>query len=234
MREGEDKKIISLPLPEIWGKNETPGSDVWRRQQAKRARRHSRFVFFLRIVLPSIAALLIGLLILWPQLQAQKEGFSLADMNLEQFSFPDDQVMENPRLFVVDDDNRPVNVTAKTAKEAGDAEGRKVLLNTVEADMMLKQDVWVALDAQKALYSQDENRIELQEKVNIYSDKGYELETTQAFVNVNNKEIIGNQKTKGQGPSGYVESDGFAVYEGGNRLAFTGNVRLFFYPEKEN
>jgi lipopolysaccharide export system protein LptC len=126
-----------------------------------------------------------------------------------------------------------LNVVAVSAQEVPAKNGRKVFFKGLKADMMLENGVWVDLDSETALYSQAENELELQKKVNLYSDRGYELETTHAVVDIDAKTIAGDEKTTGQGPLGNVVSDGFTVSDGGKVLTFTGHVRMLVYPEKE-
>lgn len=227
----EDKNIVQMPY--VWGKNETSNSSEWRRKQAGRVRRHTRLVVFLRIILPSVAAVLVGLIILWPQLKAQKDEFSLVSTRFDKSALPENQVMVNPRLFVVDSKNQPMNFTAKSANEIAGGSGRRVRLDSVQADVVLANDAWVAVDAKAAEYSQESNTLELQEQVNLYSDRGYELETTQAVVDINNKNIFGKRKTTARGRIGTVDADGFGVYDKGARLMFTGRVKMVLYPQEE-
>ena len=222
-----DENIVPMPAAE------TSNSSEWRQKQAGRVRRHTRLVVFLRIVLPSIAAVLVGLIILWPQLKAQKEEFSLVDMGLGKTTFPENQVMENPRLFVVDSKNRPVNITADTASEIPADKGRSVRMQALKADILMEKGLWLALDADTAVYTQEDNQVELQQKVNVYSDKGYELETTQATIDISSKNIVGKEEVFAKGRMGTLRADGFGIYEEGMRVTFSGNVRMILYPEEK-
>ena len=226
-----EKNIV--PMPPVWGRNETSNSSEWRRRQAGRVRRHTRLVVFLRVVLPSIAAVLVGLIILWPQLKAQKEEFSFINTDYDKTAFPENQVMENPRLFVVDSDNEPINITARSANEIPSETGRRVQMRELKADILLENDTWLALDADVAEYAQEENQVEFQKQVNLYSDKGYELETTHAVIDISSKNITGDRTTHASGRVGTIVSDGFGVYDNGRRLVFTGNVKMQLYPQEE-
>lgn len=66
------EKVVDLSLAK-WGKTRTDGSADWRRKQNRRMRHHSRMVVSLKVLLPSLAALLVGLVILWPQLQVRQD-----------------------------------------------------------------------------------------------------------------------------------------------------------------
>lgn len=95
----EEEKVVEFKRPLQWGKMQTDGVNDWRRKQERRMTRHSRFVVMMKVLLPSLAALLIGLIILWPQLNAQKEGFALEAADAAQIGLPEEQAMVNPRFF---------------------------------------------------------------------------------------------------------------------------------------
>lgn len=228
-----EDKVVELKKPIQWGKTRVEGTHDWRRKQERRMTRHSRMVVLLKVVLPSVAAILIGLVILWPQLNAQKEGFALTAVESgDILGKSEEQSMINPRFFTVDQTGQPFNLIAKTAYELpGDI--RRVQLDDVKADVLLKNNTWFALDAGKAVYTQVEDMLDLFDKVNLYSDQGYELETTQASINVRTRDIIGKEKTISRSSIGHAVSDGFSVSDQGKVLRFLGKTRVILYPQEE-
>lgn len=229
----ENNKVVELKPSVQWGKMRTDGVGEWRRKQEKRMFRHSRFVVLMKVFLPSLAALLVGLIILWPQLNAQKEGFTLAAADAEQIGVPEEQSMVNPRFFSVDQAGQPFNMTAEAAYEM-EGETRRVRLNGVRADISAKGGRWYALDAEEAVYTQATDMLDLSGQVNLYTDEGFELETTQAGISIATHDIEGGRKTLVRGEGGYAESEGFSVSENGKVIRLTGKSRLVFYPPKED
>ena len=67
-----EEKIVDLSDIK-WGKTQTSGAVDWRRRQKRRMRHHSRLVVSLKVFFPSVAAVIIGLVIIWPQMKAQQE-----------------------------------------------------------------------------------------------------------------------------------------------------------------
>ena len=57
-----------------WGKTRTGGAADWQRRQKRRMRTHSRLVVSLKILFPSMAAVLIGLVIVC--VRGRKYGFA--------------------------------------------------------------------------------------------------------------------------------------------------------------
>lgn len=227
-----EDKVVDLSKTK-WGKTRTDGAVDWQRRQKRRMRHHSRLVVLLKVVLPSIAALMVGLVILWPQLKAQhEETFSLIASQSEKLDFPEQQAMVNPRFFTVDEKGEPFNLTAQTAVEIP-GDGRRVQLNNINADVLLEGEKWYALDAQTGIYSQADDTMELLDQVNVYTENGYEAETTQALINMKNRDIIGNRKTRVRTPAGYADAEGFSILENGTVLKLNGRTRAVFYPERK-
>lgn len=224
------EKVVDLSLAK-WGKTRTDGSADWRRKQNRRMRHHSRMVVSLKVLLPSLAALLVGLVILWPQLQArQDEAISIVS---ETDAAPQDQMMVNPRFFTVDGKGEPLNMTAENAYELP-GETRRIRLNNVKADLVLKDNRFLALDAAAAVYFQSKDTVELSESVNLYSEDGFELNTTQAQIGLKDQNLKGTAETFIRTPAGTAVSDGFEITDGGTVFRLTGKTKVVFYPNRKD
>lgn len=216
-----------------WGKTRTKGVADWQRRQRKRMRHHSRLVISLKVFFPSLAAVMVGLVILWPQMKAQQdESISLVASETDQLNLPSDQSMLNPRFFTVDQKNEPFSLTAGVAFELpGDV--RRVRLDDIQADLLMQNDRWFALDATVGVYSQSTDTMELLKQVNLYTETGEEIETTQALINMRNRDISGTQDVFLRTPSGYAHAQGFSVTQDGTVFRLTGKTRAVFYSEDE-
>ena len=226
------QKVVDLSNAK-WGKTRTSGAADWQRRQKRRMRHHSRLVVSLKVLFPSLAAVMIGLVIVWPQMKAQQEeAVSLLASETEQANIPDDQAMINPRFFTVDEKGEPFNLTADTAFELP-GEYRRVQLNAVKADVLLENDRWIAVDAQTGIYSQNNDTMDLSGQVNLYTQTGDEMETTQALINLKNRDIFGNRDVFLRSETGYARAQGFAVTENGTVIRLKGKTRVIVYPENE-
>ncbi len=214
-----------------WGKTRTGGAADWQRRQKRRMRTHSRLVVSLKILFPSLAAVLIGLVIVWPQLNAQQEEqISLLASDVKDMAVPDDQAMVNPRFFAVDEKGEPFNLVAKKAFELP-GETRRVRLNDIKADLLRRDNRWFALDSDVGVYSQKDDAMELSGQVYLYTETGEEIETTGAVVNMKTRDISGREKVFVRMPAGTAEADGFSVSQKGTVIRLTGKTRAVFYPE---
>ena len=211
-------KVVDLSLAK-WGKTRTDGSVDWRRKQNIRMRHHSQVVVSLKVLFPSLAAVLIGLVILWPQLRArQDEAISI----VSESTAPQDQV-KGERL----------NMVAENAYELpGDT--RRVQLNQVKADLVTKNDRFVALDAEHAVYGQAADSVELTGTVNLYSEDGWELNTTQASIDLKTQNLAGYAETFVRAPAGTATSQGFQILNNGTLVRLTGKTHAVFHPDRKD
>lgn len=218
-----------------WGKNKAFGGE-WHRKQKRRMRRHTRMVVSLKVLLPSLAALLIGLVIVWPQLVAQQEeGISLIAAESESDK-PQEQVMTNPRFFTQDEHGEPINVVADSAFEItneSDDNVRLIQFNNVRADMLRKSDRLYVLDATRALYAQGGDEIELLGKVGLYTETGVEAETTGAVLNLKNKNVRGDKRILLRTPFAVAESEGFETEADGTIIRLKGKTKAIYYPDRK-
>ena len=213
-----------------WGKTKT-GADDWQRRQKKRVRHHRRLIVSLKVLFPSMAAVMIGLVIVWPQMNAQQEeAVSLLASETEQLNLPKDQMMVNPRFFTVDDKGEPFNMTADAAFELP-GETRRIQLEGIKADVLKENGQWIAVDSDIGIYSQANNTMELLEKVNLYTQSGGEMETTQALINLKSRDIFGEKDVFVRTSLGYARAQGFSVTQDGTIIKLNGKTHAVFYPD---
>ncbi|MEQ5775936.1 MULTISPECIES: LPS export ABC transporter periplasmic protein LptC [unclassified Thalassospira] len=192
-------------------------------------------VLMLKLILPMVAAALLALVVLWPQIeQIQESGFRLG------FSSSPDDLMENvamsnPRFFGVDGNRQPFTVTATEAIEQrkdGESAMEHVLLERPQADMTLTDGTWVALTADKGFYTESKSRLDLNGAVNMYHDKGFEIHTESAKIRLKQGNASGTDPVDGQGPFGTIKSDsGFELEDKGSVIHFLGKSKLTVFDK---
>ncbi len=95
----------------------------------------------------------------------------------------------------------------------------------------MQNDHWFALDAAVGIYSQADDTMELLKQVNLYTETGDEIDTTQTLINMKNRDILGSKDVFLRTPSGYARAQGFSVTQNGTVVKLTGKTRAVFYPE---
>ena len=192
--------------------------------------RYSRFVGIMKLVLPISAAILIGLVIAWPDSDPQRSrlGLTFADIDVGN----DGEVgMTRVRYVGVDKQNQPFVVTAgRVLPKSKDAQ--HLSLQGLQADMTIEGGRWVTLIAEKGLYDRERETLQLDGKVDIYSDDGLELHTQSAFVDFATGLARGQSPVQGQGPFGLFRAEAFKLFDNGQRVVFSGGVKLTLRPAK--
>jgi lipopolysaccharide export system protein LptC len=192
----------------------------------------SNLVRTLRLVLPVVAALLIGAVAAWPLLQSRIGRIPIGFSTVTQDEI-NRQRMINPRYVGVDDRNQPFTITADAATRT-DAKSNLIELDRPKADMTLKDGHWVALTATSGTFSQDAQLIQLVDNVSLFHDTGYEFHTRMAYVDVKAGTAYGQDQIEGQGPLGTLKAQGFRIFDKGERLVFTGRAHMVLQPQRKD
>jgi lipopolysaccharide export system protein LptC len=194
-------------------------------------KRYSRFVWLMKVVLPSIAVVLVVLVVAWPQFRGVREGFRIEIAKLK-LPFSGGQHLAHARFTGVDRRNRPFTVTADSAVQA-EGQPDVVDLARPKADITLADGAWVAATAAQGTYLKHDEVLRLEGQVDLFHDTGFEMHTPSATVDLKNGTAAGDAPVEGHGPSGALNASGFRIFDGGKRILFTGKARLVLTPEAE-
>lgn len=198
------------------------------RPQRRAGARYTRFVAMMKLVLPVIAAVVIALVVAWPQLKSKPEGFRLGLSNITVHEKGGQQVV-NARFTGNDKEERPFTVTADSAFQI-EEKGNAFALEFPKADIAMSDGSWMALTAEAGRYDKKAQTLRLAGGVNLFHDAGYEFHTPSALIDLGKGSAFGEQPVTGQGPLGTLDASGFRVLDRGKRLIFTGKARLVFHP----
>jgi lipopolysaccharide export system protein LptC len=190
--------------------------------------RYSFFVVVMKVALPALAAALLLLLVAWPQLDPSNDrlGLDLSDLSIEQ---PDKLSMLNARFSGFDEKNQPFVVTADVASQSPEDENL-VSLELPKADLTLEEGAWIALTASEGLFDRAEETLRLAGQVSFYHDRGIELHSESALIDLKAGQASGEDAVTGHGYFGKIEAEGFEMNDRGARILFTGRSSLLVYP----
>jgi lipopolysaccharide export system protein LptC len=190
----------------------------------QRQGRSSRLVMLMKLLLPAIAAGLIGLIVAWPQLRTDNAGFRVGSPRVN----PGEAEivrMTNARFQGADERGQPYVVTSLSATQPTGS-NNVVIMDAPKADITTTDGAWVALTAESGIYYRDQHKVDLSGSVNIFHDQGYEFRSSAAAIDLKAGTASGHQRVEGQGPFGQVVAEGFQILDRGHRLIFTGRTRL--------
>ena len=186
--------------------------------------RHSRFVGMMKLFLPMLAAALIATVLAWPGALDKGDGFELSFAALQR-SGEAKLTMVKPRYLGTDSENRPFVVTAASATQDA-TDHRRVLLETLQADLTLADGTWMTMLAESGIFHQAKQTLQLMGAVNIFSDLGYEFHAYGAKIDLAKGTAVSQAPVHGQGPFGNVRADAIRIEDKGVRIIFDGNVRM--------
>jgi lipopolysaccharide export system protein LptC len=191
--------------------------------------RYSLFVNSMKVFLPALAAALIILVVAWPQLVPDENSFQIEIIKnaAEQAK---NLAMINAKYDGVDEEGRPFTVTADMATQLSD-QRTQIELQLPKADMTLNDGTWLALNAKVGNYDRDAELLDLRGDVSLFHDRGFEMTTESAQVNLAEGTAQGDQTVEGHGPVGILRAEGFRVLDRGSRIIFTGQSQMIFFPE---
>lgn len=190
---------------------------------------YAKAIRLLKLFLPTVAAILIGVVAVWPQIRANENKLPLAAAEVSPEEI-ENLAMINARFMGIDGRNQPFTVTAEMATEVS-PDSKQVRLSAPKADITLENGTWLALTADHGVFRQSDQTVELEGHVNMFHDAGYEFETATAFVDLTQGAAFGFEPVDGQGPFGTITAEGFQVFDEGARVIFTGNATLTLRPK---
>ncbi|MCH7936545.1 MAG: LPS export ABC transporter periplasmic protein LptC [Proteobacteria bacterium] len=199
------------------------------RARPKHLKWYSRFVQMMKFLLPTVALVLIGLVLAWPYLKTEDLKFrlSFAALTADQ---TEDPSMVNPRYVGFDKDNQAYSITADLARKLT-GESPNVELEMPKADITLDDGTWLVLTAETGIYRRTEKTLDLEGAVNMFHDSGYEFRTSRASIELEKGIARGSAPVHGQGPFGDLSGEGFYLIDKGKTIVFTGKSKLVIYPK---
>jgi lipopolysaccharide export system protein LptC len=159
---------------------------------------------------------------LWPELNRTEEGLRV-QINLAAQVAPEALRVAQPRYRGLDEQNRPYNVTADIATQAGTSQNILDLINP-RADQFLGEGAWVMVESREGRFDRAANRLDLAGDVTLWHDNGTRMRTEQAMIRMNAGYAEGDAPVAAQGPFGTLTSEGFRIIDRGQVVIFTGRA----------
>jgi lipopolysaccharide export system protein LptC len=199
-----------------------------RRFKLDDGRGHSRFVQRTKWTLPAVAAALLVLVAVWPQLEAvfERVRFGLPRIDLSEARR---LRMVQPRYAGIDRQNRPYVLTAEAATQVPRSTDL-ISLDGPKADLTTNSGNWVQLSGDAGTYQSEPQLLDLYGNVVLYQDRGNEFRTDSAHIDILNGTAEGHDAIDGHGPFGHITAEGFTMYNRGDVIVFTGKTNLVLLP----
>ncbi len=193
---------------------------------------YSDIVRWLKILLPVVAALLCGLLIIMPKLKDETAKFSLS-IATPKFGNAEKLRMLNPNFVGNDSKNNVFNVRALEAIEIKAGSNIMELIEP-KSNIPMDEKNWYSVDAKKGFFDQNNNIVDLINEVTIFSNEGTSLETESAKFDFAKEYAKGDNKVHVQGDFGVIDSNRFEFFMDKNIFIFRDKARMIIFEEGLN
>ncbi len=181
-----------------------------------------KVVRFLKLFLPCLTALLLGLGIVLFEFDTTNDT-SLLIKEQEKVYFEKFQ-MNNPVFEVTEKDNRFSIIKASKVEEA--FKGKKIYNLTTPDAIMYDKDKVITLASELGIYNQDKTILELKNKVISNYNEQMKINTNSATYIFSEERGFGNEKIFGTSPKGNFVANSFIYDKKGGKFDLIGNVVL--------
>lgn len=190
------------------------------------AMRHTRFIKFLRFLIPVGSLLTIAgifVIAVFDPFGRLPKGVSIGAV-----SFNGSQItMELPKLTGFRKDLRPYEVTASAARQ--DIRNPQVIdLTDLKARIGMGERGNALLTSSSGTYDSSKETLQLSGEVRVRTGDGIELNMKSAFAEFKTGSIVSNEPVEVQLRDGVIHANGIEIADGGREIIFPGRVHTVF------
>lgn len=189
---------------------------------------YSRFVSFMKFLLPAAAVVLFISLFIYSGFFDRDDKLDITFRDIATQN--DDLRMVSPRVSGLNKDGRPYELNADTATQ-NTTQPNLVRLENIDADLKTDDaNGWLTLNAARGLLDTDRQTLKLDDKVDIFTTQGYEFHARKADVNFDKGTVESDDEVWGQGPLGTLRADSMYADNTSETVNFRGRVKATIYP----
>ncbi len=184
----------------------------------------SRLIRRIKLILPSLAAVLLGLLIFIPHLEQAKDAVHI-DITLPQKGELEKLHMEDTNFYVTDRSNKVNNFTADNIDET--APGSKLIkLTNPKGIIPTAKGPWYNIEAPIGYYDQNKQTLRLEQNVDVIYSDGMMGKTQAMTYDFKTETAVSTTPTHADGTFGSLDSQGFKFYNTKDLIIFTGKTHI--------
>jgi lipopolysaccharide export system protein LptC len=198
-----------------------PMKAAWQPAPGYLARRRAA-VRIAKYGLPVAALLLLGSIVLWPEIQRTIERGRATWRRLSMIEMEGGQ-MSAPRYRGFDDQNQPYMVSASNAVQAGPD---RYNLKAPRGDLTLRNGTWVQVQSKHGVFYQHSNELDLAGDATLYKQDGTTMISATATIDMKKGAATSSDYTHAEGPFGTLDAEGFTLVDKGGVVQFHGPAKL--------
>lgn len=185
----------------------------------------ARVLRFLKLIMPSFAAVLIALLLLLPTLK-KNNSVDEIDVTLPKKGELEKLHIEQTEFAITDKNNKVSVFTADRIDETTPGSQLMKIINPKGTIPVGKNDDLVKIDSDVAYFNQQENIVKAEQNVKAVYDDGTTVLTEQADYDFNKSYGVGNKDVYAYGSWGKLWADGFEYYQNDELLVLVGKSKI--------
>ncbi len=184
------------------------------------ARRHSRVVAVLRLVLPAVALVVV----VWMFISARSLPTEIGNIDLGEVGLEGTTLtMQNPSLSGFNDNGTSYQVTAAKAKQDV-TNPRVVTLESIDGTMTKSDGDKIRVTADHGVLDSDSQLLELSSNIVVRTDKDDYAYLNAARVDMSAGTIVSTEPVRAVSKSGKIRAKSMEITDRGAHLLFRGNV----------
>ncbi|MDD9923439.1 MAG: hypothetical protein OXQ92_14375 [Boseongicola sp.] len=193
---------------------------------------YSRFVFWLKVLLPLAALALLSTLFLIAETLDPEKAIPYAEVDVERIL--SEQGITRPRFGGVTADGASVTVAASSVRPV-EGNNTRLLGSDLEGHVELPSGTRIDVESPEGLVDGTESEARLMGGAKLTTSQGYQIETAQIRMAIGAVAVTSEGPLTGQGPLGEIEAGNVTLEQnqadGGYLLVFNEGVRLIYRPQ---
>lgn len=190
-----------------------------------------RYSTHIQIALPFIALTIVMAGLVWPLLDGDVVRMPVGRAPVMGHR-TDYASLEQPRLSGLDRTNRPYSLAAERAIQRG-RDDALIDLQAPRIELMARNGRRVEVWSDTGQFDRARNRLSFSGHVTTRDDRGNTMMAERLRVDPRAGSMTSDRPISADGPDGKVDADGLDVRGHGDRVIFTGRVRLLLQPPDE-
>ncbi|MCC7305310.1 MAG: LPS export ABC transporter periplasmic protein LptC [Alphaproteobacteria bacterium] len=188
---------------------------------------YSRFVRWMRLLLPLVALAIVAVVFTWSE--SPREYLPPPGEKMPQQTVGKNELL-NPRFESTDSEGQPFTVTAKRAVQ-GEKNEKLVILEEPVGGLELKDKHKVEIRAHEGAFEQESRRLVLRGEVRLTHDLGYDFVTPELHLDIGQGTAWSDKDVTGGGPDGTLAAKGLKGDNVKGVLVFLGPAKLTLNTE---
>jgi lipopolysaccharide export system protein LptC len=190
-----------------------------------------RYSTHIQIALPFLALAIVMAGLVWPLLTGEVVRMPVGRAPLSG-DRTDYASLDRPRLSGLDRSDHPYSLAAERATQRG-RDDTAIDMTAPRIELTARNGRRIQVWSDTGRFDRTESQMDFAGNVTARDDRGNTVVAERLRVDPRAGSMISDRPIRGDGPDGEVDAEGIEVRGHGERVIFTGRVRLLLRPDEE-